>query len=244
MPAAEITEDALFDGRLRLRQPRRGHRAGSDAVLLAAAAPIAPGARLADFGAGVGTAALAVLLRVSDTRATLVEIEPDAAALARENIVLNDLSGRAEVILGDVAHLGRGSAVAPFDHIIANPPFHPASGRHPPDAATARARIAPPGLLDEWMRAAARLLAPDGGLTLIHRPDALAEILEALAGRFGALALVPVHPRADEPAVRLIVNAKRGSRAPLRIGPPLVLAEADGRFTPRAAAIHRDLAAL
>jgi tRNA1(Val) A37 N6-methylase TrmN6 len=240
-PPGNVTDDAVLGGRLRLLQPRSGHRAGSDAILVAAMVPVAGGQRIVDFGAGVGTAGLAVLARVPGAHATLVEIDPGFAALARENVARNGLS--ATVVLADVATLGRaGSDLAPLsvDHVVSNPPFNAAGGRAPPDARTARARVAPPDLLDAWLRTAARLLRPAGTLSLIHRPDALPDLLAAVSGRFGGVALRFVHPTAEKPANRVLLHGVKGSRAPLRVLPPLVLGTAAGVFTPQAEALHRD----
>ena len=77
------------------------------------------------------------------------------------------------------------------------------------------------------------LLRPGGRFVMIHRPDALAAILAAIENRLGALALLPVHPRAGAGAHRLLVSGVKGSKAPLRIAPALILHEADGRLTPR-----------
>ena len=90
-----------------------------------------------------------------------------------------------------------------------------------------------------WIRACLALLAPGGTFVMIHRPDALPAILAAADSRLGALALLPVHPRADAPAHRLLVSGRKGSKAPLRIVPGLVLHGADGRLTPEADALHR-----
>jgi tRNA1(Val) A37 N6-methylase TrmN6 len=245
MGAEDLTEDAVLGGRLRLRQPRTGHRAGTDAIIVAAMVPALAGQHVVDFGAGVGTAGLAVLARVPGARATLVEIDPGFAALARDNAAANGLA--AQVISGDVADLSRAGSellANAIDHVLGNPPYNAADGRAPPDARTARARVAPPDLLDLWLRAAARLLRPAGTLSLIHRPEALGDILAALSGRFGGVALRFVHPMADRPANRLLVQGTKASRAPLRVLPPLVLNTAKGVFTPEAEALHRDLAPL
>src|SRR5229473_3780911 len=76
-----FTDDAVLGGRLRLRQPARGHRVGHDAILLAAACPARAGERVVDLGAGVGAAGLALAARVPDATVTLVEIDPELAAL-------------------------------------------------------------------------------------------------------------------------------------------------------------------
>src|SRR5712664_1747597 len=100
-PAGETTEDAFLGGGLRLRQPKSGHRAGHDAMLLAAATPARSGDRVVDFGAGVGAAGLAVAKRVAGIKIALVEIDQVLAALARDNAASNAIEAR--VIAIDIA---------------------------------------------------------------------------------------------------------------------------------------------
>src|SRR5262245_23026840 len=97
-----VTEDRLLDGRVRLRQPARGYRAGLDAALLAAACDADPGARVLDAGCGPGAALLAAAARRSGARFLGLEREASVAALARENAALNALSERVEVVEADV----------------------------------------------------------------------------------------------------------------------------------------------
>jgi tRNA1(Val) A37 N6-methylase TrmN6 len=246
--AASTSLDAILDGRLRLRQPLYGHRVGADAVLLAAAAG-APASRLIDVGAGVGAVGLALLQRWPEARADLVEIDPALAALAGENAALNGLADRARTIVADAlapaARRAAGLVEGAADLVVVNPPFFaPGAARASPDAARARAHVArasAPGCspLEAWVVASLALLAPGGRFVMIHRPDALPAILPALARRLGEIALRPVHPRAEEAAIRLIISGVKGSKAPLRILPGLTLHEASGAFTPLAAAIHR-----
>src|SRR5436853_3587920 len=122
-----LTEDAFLGGQLRLRQPRAGHRAGHDAMLLAAATAARPGDRVADFGAGVGAAGLAVARRVPAVRIALIEIDEALAALARQNAISNAIE--AEVIAIDVASGTAAFAAAglfpdSFDVVLMNPPFN------------------------------------------------------------------------------------------------------------------------
>ena len=81
----ETTLDAVLGGRLHLRQPKRGHRVGHDAILLAAATAARAGEHAVDLGAGVGGAGLALARRVDGLQVTLVEIDEALAALAVEN---------------------------------------------------------------------------------------------------------------------------------------------------------------
>lgn len=109
----EIVEDRLLDGRLLLRQPKRGHRAGSDAILLAAAVPALGEGPLLDIGAGVGTIGLAVALAQPGLRVVLLERDPDIAALAAQNIALNDHADRVSIVTGDVTGPAAALGLAP-----------------------------------------------------------------------------------------------------------------------------------
>src|SRR5438128_335218 len=247
---AETTQDAVLGGRLALRQPRHGHRVGHDAILLAAATQARPGERAVDLFAGVGAAGLALALRVPRLDVTLVEIDPALVTLARDNIARNDLSDRARAVELDVDAPVRefsaaGISAASADRVLMNPPFNdPLRQRASPQAGRRLAHAAPHGQLTAWAGVASRLLKPNGVLTLIWRADALAQALDALAGRFGAIALLPVHPRPDAAAIRVLLRAVKSSRAPLRLLPGLVLADAAGRPTAEAEAVLRENAEL
>jgi tRNA1(Val) A37 N6-methylase TrmN6 len=114
MPA-EVTEDAVLGGKLRLKQPRGGHRVGHDAILLAAACPARAGERVVDLGAGVGAAGLALARRVDGARVVLVEVDAALAALAAENAQLNGLGARVSAVALDVAAPARAFGRAVFD---------------------------------------------------------------------------------------------------------------------------------
>jgi len=160
--ALDVTEDAFLGGGLHLRQLKSGHRAGHDAMLLAAATPARPGDRVADLGAGVGAAGLAVARRVGDIDLVLVEVDPDLAGLARANADANALA--AEVIVLDVeAAADAYSAVNlhpdSVDVVLMNPPFND-SVRHrvSPDRARGIAHVATSTTLSNWSHAARRIL--------------------------------------------------------------------------------------
>lgn len=226
------TRDAFLGGRLTLRQPRRGHRAGHDAVLLAAATVARADERVVEFGAGIGAAALALAVRVGGLNLVLVEIDPALARLARDNADANHIA--ADVVELDVTApaaafppaLSPGSA----DAVLMNPPFHD-SRRHQasPDGGRRLAHQAEAGALPLWLRAARRVLRPGGRLTLIWRADGLAEVLAALEKGFGSLKVLPVHAAEEAAAIRILVTAVKGGRAPLMLLPPLVLNGPDGR---------------
>ena len=247
-PADGLSSDAWFGGRLTLLQPKGGHRVGSDAALLAAAAAPTDG-RVVDVGAGVGAVGLALASRHERLAADLVEIDSGLARLAADNAATNGLAGRVRVLEIDIrdarARREAGLADDAAEAVVTNPPFFDAREvRTSPDAARARAHVFSADAADVapligWIRASLAILKPGGRLTMIHRPEALGAILEGAGNRIGALALLPVFPRQGASAHRLLVSGVKGSRAPLRIAPALVLHQDDGRLTGEADAIHR-----
>lgn len=240
--AGEVTEDGLLGGLVRLRQPARGHRAGTDAVLLAGLAPVRAGDAVIDLGSASGAVGLMIAARHPDMRVLLVEREPDLAALARENVALNGHDERVRVVQAD-AFLSEGWAPAGLlpgeaDLVVTNPPFFAGEGRASPDPGRRRAHVMEGGDLAGWIAAASRMLRPNGRLALIHRADALPACLSALGRGFGSVSVVAVHARPDADASRIVIVTRKGGRAPLRIAPPLVLHGDDRAFTEAAASLH------
>ena len=228
----ECTEDAFLGGRLRLRQLKTGHRAGHDAMLLAAATSARRGMRVVDFGAGIGAAGLAVARRVDGIDLALVEIDETLANLARSNAAANSIA--ADVIVLDVeagaeAFAATGLAPDSADAVLMNPPFNDgARHRASPDSGRAHAHVANEDTLARWIHAARRLLKSGGALTLIWRADGITEVLAALDRGFGSLAILPVHGEAGAPAIRILIRAVKGGRAPTQILPGLMLNDESG----------------
>jgi tRNA1(Val) A37 N6-methylase TrmN6 len=229
-PSGQFTEDAFLGGKLRLRQLKSGHRAGHDAMLLAAATSAHSGDRVVDLGAGVGAAGLALAKRVAGIELVLVEIDGTLAELARGNAVGNAVA--ADVIVLDVTSTAAEFAAAGLiadsvDVVLMNPPFNDATRhRASPDKAREMAHVATSATLEGWIHAARRILKSGGVLTLIWRADGLVELLAALDRGFGSLAILPVHGDAASPAIRVLVRAVKGGKAPLRMHAALILNEA------------------
>jgi tRNA1(Val) A37 N6-methylase TrmN6 len=230
--ASACTEDAFLGGQLRLRQLKSGHRAGHDAMLLAAATPVRVGTRVVDFGAGVGAAGLAVARRIAGIDLVLVEIDEELANLARGNSAANEIP--ASVFVLDVessadAFAAAGLAPDSADAVLMNPPFNdPARHRISPDKARGVAHVATSATLQNWIHAARRILKSGGTLTLIWRADGIADVLAALDRGFGSLAILPVHGDPKGPAIRVLVRAIKGGRAPAQIHPALMLNDESG----------------
>lgn len=232
MNAPETTKDAFLDGRLMLRQDRGGYRAGLDAMLLAAS--VTDGDDLMEAGCGAGAALLAVAMRRPDAKLLGLERDPRAAELAQDNVFANGFGSRVRILCADVFTEAPGV----FDGVFVNPPYF-AEGEGQAPAAAKRHAYQSEESLDRWIAVLSNRLTGGGALTIIHRADRLAQILSALDGRLGGAAVLPVRPRLGQDAGRVLVQAVKGSRAPLRLLSDLVLHNASGGFTPRADAILR-----
>lgn len=237
MEETELTEDALLGGRIRIRQPARGYRVNVDTLLLAAAVEAHAGARLLEAGCGVGAAAIAVAARSANTRCVGVERDRNMADIARENVALNAMCDRVEIVTGDA--LERSANLGVFDGAFCNPPFHaPDEGQAPAPARRAAHVAETP--IDVWIAALADRLKGGAALTLIHKASAAPAVLAALRGRLGGAEMLPVHARADAPASRILVRARKGSRAPFRLWSPLLLHDGGGgKYSARVEAILR-----
>jgi tRNA1(Val) A37 N6-methylase TrmN6 len=236
----EASEDVFFRGGFHVLQPVGfGHRAGLDALLIAAGLPENASGKVADLGSGSGVAAMAAVTTNPDLDAVLIEKNPAMANLARRTLRLRQnlkYAARTQVIEADVTLTGSkreaaGLKESTFDFVIMNPPYNHNGQRPSPDMTKAEAHVMGLFGLDAWMRTAVAILKPGGTLVLIYRTEKIGEVYACCQGRFGGLVVVPVHSHADGPAKRILVRMTKGSRAPLSIMPGLVMHEADGSPT-------------
>ena len=246
--SGEVTEDLFLGGRLCLTQPRRGYRAGVDAVLLAAAVPAGPGDRVLELGCGVGAASLCLGLRVPGLALTGIELQPAYAALARQN------AGRAGVALrvveADLRDLPNGIRTETFDHVLMNPPyFRRADGTAAQDPGRETA-MGESAALETWIDVALRRLKAGGRLTLVHRIERLPAVLAALEGRGGATEVLPLVSRPGRPPSLFLLRSAKARRTPFRLAPAVVMHQAPTHQGDRAdyvsaiASVLRDGAAM
>lgn len=241
----EITDDALLGGRLQLLQPATGHRAGIDAVLLAAAVPAKPGELTLEGGAGVGTAALCLARRVPGVCVDALEIDPVLANLARQNAERNGLGDAIEVYCGSIASPPYRITANSYHHVFMNPPYMEAgtnsASPHPGRlAAHQETTVA----LRDWIKFAATMARPGGCITMIHRADRLDDVLAALKGRAGGCEIFPLWSGNRKPAKRFIMRAYKGNDGPLSLLPGLVLHEPGAKYTDTAEQVLRHAGAL
>jgi tRNA1Val (adenine37-N6)-methyltransferase len=229
-----FTVDTLLGGRVTLLQPARGFRASLDPVLLSAfVGP--PFGRFLDIGCGTGALSFLLLARDAAATGVAVELQAPLVKLAEEGRVRNGLGARLDIRAGDVRTLVTGLGAGRFDLVATNPPFRPVAGSRPsPDESRALSSHEIALTLGDWADVAARLVRPGGRVAAVFPAARALELGASLRARdLAPTRMRFVHPRADEPASRVLLEAERGGRAPLVVEPPLVV-HVDGpeRFTP------------
>lgn len=218
---SKITENEYLGGKVRIRQPANGYRAGVDPVLLAASIPAKSGQKILELGTGVGTAALCLAARVPDLTLTGVEIQPEYAALARENAALNDAA--FEVIDADLNALPDALKQSRFDHVMANPPYFDRATGHAAQDAGREVAMGEDTPLSDWLKVAAKRVAPKGYVTFIHRSERLADLLAAIPSTLGSIQVQTFIPRPGRDANLILVRARHSGRAALRLHAPIQL---------------------
>ena len=243
--SAEVSQDGFLDGRFTLIQPKKGLRAGSDALYLSASVPAKPGQSIVEAGIGTGAAALALLTRVPDTRLLGIENFAPHAELARANADLNEMTERLAIIEGDVLALkaddmSRDGFACPFDHAMANPPFFdPAENRRGRSASRNAANVMSVDGLVSWVKNLSAWVRPGGTVTFVHRIEAFPQLLAAMDHALGDIHVLPLCATAGKDARRVLVQGIKGNKAPMKLIAPFVLHEADGRHTCQSEAVLR-----
>ena len=242
---ASLTDDAFLDGRIQILQPAKGFRSGLDAVMLAACVPAKERQLVCDLGAGSGTASLCLAHRIADLQFTAVEIDLELLNLTAENFRRNHLRATLDVVEADIQARPRKIPRQHFHHVFSNPPFYDtAKGTVAPALKKATAKSIGSDALEIWLRFASAIVRPKGTVTVILPPAQLTTALQTLTRSGLGATIIPLWPRASEPAKRVILNVHVNSNAPLKLCPGLVLHDEWGRPTKAAKAILRDGQAL
>lgn len=236
----EITQDYLLGGRILVRQPAYGYRVAIDPIFLAASLDVQENETVLDIGAGVGAASLCLAHRIPHCKIIGLEIQRSNVRLAMENVALNNMRGRVEVLVGDLLQPPPRLAGGTFGHVMANPPYledHRAntSATDHKQISHAEGHVS----LEQWAKFALLMARPKGTITFIHRADRLHEILSYFHGKLGDITIFPLWPGYGKPAKRVLVRGRKSTHGPTVLSQGLILHHSDGRYTDAADSILR-----
>lgn len=234
----EYTENYLLDKRVKIFQPQNGYRASTDAVLLAAALKnVRRGDSVLDVGSGTGAVSLCLAERFKNADVSITGLELQG--------LLCELSNQSAAANGfDFLHYENcnifecGLPFCSFSHVITNPPYSE-NDLPSPNPSKATAHNFKGDGLSEWIDFCIKMLRPQGCFYMINRSSALADILAALHGRLGAVEVIPLFSKSRQPAKRVIVRARKDSKAPLILHRGLTLHQPDGEYSEAARQILR-----
>ena len=219
---------------------------GVDSVLLAAfaagetgAKPITQGARVADLGSGSGIVGFIVCHKIPGTTVIGIEKRASAAARASQAAELNGMTNRISFIEADVKDIAVDASSieqlgsAKFDAIVSNPPYFRQDAAIPNNQADKYvARHETTATIYDFAKAMANMLDKTGDCYIVHRPDRLADIFEAM--RISGIEpkeLQMVAPRAGEEANIVLIHGVKGAGKELKILPEIAVHTADGGYT-------------
>lgn len=234
-----FSQDYLLNKKVIILQPLDGYRASSDAVLLSSAvAELKPADSVLDVGSGTGAVSLCLAHRFPSNLITGLELQPELVSLSHQSRAENHFKNLT-FIHDDIREKKISLCPGTFDHVITNPPYsdHDVPS---PNASKAAAHNHQNFNLSSWLKFCLKMLKPFGHLYLIHRVEALTEIISFLNGKAGAVQIIPIYSKPGQKAKRIIVLAQKDSKAPAAILPPLYIRHTTGEYTAEADKILRE----
>ena len=239
-PRRGETLDSIFQGRLKIIQPKKGYRFSIDAVLLAGLTLVHPQDRIVDLGTGCGIVPLLLASHRSVQHITGIEIQESLVSMAKRNVLINGFGHLVSIIQADLRDLEVTGAGGLMDLVLCNPPYGKLrSGRLNPNSSKAIARHEVLATLPDVVRTAAQLLHQKGRLAVIYPARRLANLLvEVTSAGFAPKKLTLIHSTLDEEAKLVHLESVKGGGEELQVNKPFAIYGSDGKYTDEMKAIY------
>ena len=206
---------------------------GMDAVLLSSFAKIKKGEKTLDLGTGNGIIPILLESKTKGEHFTGLEIQEYSADMAKRSVLLNNLSNKVSIVLGDIKEASQIFEPASFDVITCNPPYMTANhGLLNLNGSKAIARHELLCTLDDIVKQASKMLKQNGHFYMVHRPFRLIEIINNLTRyNIEPKRMRMVHPYIDKEPNMVLIEGVKGGRSRLKIEPPLIVYEDKNKYT-------------
>ena len=228
-----LTADSFFNGRIQVKQHRSGYRFSIDAVLLASHAKPGPEDTVLDLGTGCGIIPMILAYRNPGIEVYGIEVQTDLADIAALNITENGLDDQITVLCMDMKTLNLETTSEPVDLVVSNPPFRKAeSGRINPNRQRAVARHEIKATLYDVVETGRRMLRTGGRFVMVYLAERMTDILTQMrTAGIEAKSIRTIHSGIETSAKLVLVEGKKGGRAGIKIGPPLIIYRKNGAYT-------------
>lgn len=233
------TFDELWPSGPRFCAEEGSFRLSTDSVLLAAFVKDIRARRVIDLGCGAGVLTVLLSQARPGARVEGVELQPEQAALCRENLRENGFSDSG-VVCGDLRDHRTLFPAGAYDLVVSNPPYFAQNcGLSAPDERRAAAREERFCTLAELCAAAKYLCRWGGSFTVVYRPERLSELFCTMAENgLEPKRLRMIQHRAAAAPSLVLAEARRGGRPGLIVEPPLLLTDDAGGDSPEIKTIY------
>ena len=228
-----VTADALFNGRMTIKQHRSGYRFSIDAVILAAHACPRGGEAVVDLGTGCGVIPLILAYRNPDIRICGIEVQKELAEIAQGNVNDNNMADRIAIHRQDIKLLTHGMVAGPVDLVVSNPPYRrPHSGRLNPDRQKAVARHEISVTLADVVESASRILKTSGRFITIYPAERLTDVISQMrTSRIEPKKMHTIHSGRSIGAKLILVEGVKAVNPGMKILPPLFIYTRQGGYS-------------
>jgi tRNA1Val (adenine37-N6)-methyltransferase len=228
-----FTTDSFFNGRIHLKQQRFGYRYSMDAVILARSVRVRAGERVLDLGTGCGIIPVVLSFQNPTIRIWAVEIQPQLAVLAADNVRDNGMDSCVTVLQADLRRIAPEACGGPVDQVVSNPPYHRGrSGRTNPNRQRALARHEISMTLPDLVATARRMLKTGGRFATVYAAERAAELLDCMRCEgIEPKRLRSIHPASQADARIILVEGVKGGRPGMSIASPLIVYDGQGEYT-------------
>lgn len=219
-----FTDDSILNGKILLRQPKKGYRVAIDPIILASFIEPKDNQEILDVGCGVGAISLILKRKNRSAKITAIDIDENMCELCRYNSEKNSLEL-------SVKNIGIGNMPKEnlYDFVITNPPFF--SKESSRVSATKELANFETMELADWISLCLNLLKNKGIFSIIHDTSRIGDILAAIKGRAGSAEIIPIFPKENKEAVRVVVKCVKGSFSKTKMHRGIVMHSEDGKYS-------------
>lgn len=234
----EIMDDERLDDlnckNLKILQKKDGFCFGMDSVLIANFAKISrKNAIVADLGTGTGIISILVAGKQNPEKVYAVEIQEELVDMAKRSVKYNDLENKIDIINADIVGISRGNFNKKFDYVISNPPYKKLNtGLINDNQKKLISRHEVKCTLKDVVNEASKLLKDKGVFYMVHRPDRLCDIFNAMReNKVEPKKIQLVHSHLEDEANLVLIKGVKCGNPSLKVLKPLIVYNENNEYT-------------